>query len=282
MHRKRTLLFVLLPAPVIAGILFVFAIPAPSGQTKPREIIFELNRPIRTVARESGATGFGKRNLHGLISYDLGGQRASTVFKYNQPGYEITWDKVFAFTMYADSRYTPDAQVNTITLQHDRFESLEEMKALVDQTIAQFQAGKWERYLSNDEPRVSGRSSLLDEHDELRDLILYPDPAYVIPDEDWPAIARKTIYWRWTGDGVSAELHVTGSGQILGHAHLKFEDIAHRQYVNLKNWALDLGKTQEWGWNIHRHEVDAPILERRERDRRIEARALERGDQIVP
>jgi len=210
------------------------------------------------------------------------GQRASTVFKYNQPGYEITWDKVFAFTMYADSRYTRDAQVNTISLQHDRFESLAEMKMLVDKTLAQFQAGKWQRYISNDEPRVTGRSSLLDEHDKLRDHILYPDPAYVIPAEDWPAIAQKSIYWRWTGDGVRAELYLSGSSSMLGHVHLEFEDIAHRQYANLKNWVLDLGKAQEWGWNIHRHEVDAPVLERQERDRRIEARALERGDQIVP
>jgi len=280
MHRKRTLLFVLLPAPVIAGVLFVFAIPAPTGQTKPREIVFELNRPIRTVARESGATGFGKRNYHGLISYDLGGQRASTVFKYNQPGYEITWDKVFAFTMYADSHYTRDAEVNTISLQHDRFESLEEMKVLVDQTIAQFQAGKWERYLSNDEPRVSGRSSLLDEHDKLQGTILYPDPAYVIPDEDWPTIARKSIYWRWTGDGVHAELHVTGSGQILGHAHLTFEDIAHRQYILLKERARSVRRDQKYGWDMYRY--DETGRERREANRRIEARALERGDHIVP
>jgi len=109
---------------------------------------------------------------------------------------------------------------------------------------------------------------------------LYPDPAYVIPDEDWPAIARNTIYWRWTGDGVRAELHVTSSGQILGHAHLRFEDIAHQQYNLLKERARRVRRDQKYGWDMYRYAEAG--RERREANRRIEARALERGDHIVP
>jgi len=278
----RVLFLMLFSSFILAGVIFA----RPDGEkSMPDKILFDLNRNIAAVAKESGTSRFEKQNRYGLVSYGLVALPESTVFKYCRPGYEISWNRVFAFTMYADDGYSQDLHVDTVDLQHHgEFDSLGELKVFVEQTIAQFQAGKWERHFLEDTyPRVTGRSSLLDEHDQLRYLDS-PDPAYNIPLEDWPTIVNKGIYWYWMGDGVRAELSVSASGSEIERNHydvtLSFEDEAHVQYINQKNAERLLKRAQERGWPIpDPKEIRQEQMEARQR---IEARALERGDQVLP
>jgi len=266
---------------ILAGALFVNV----NEKIAMSEILFDLNRNIAAVAKESGASGFEVRNRYGLVSYGLVVIPEDTVFKYRRPGYEIAWSRVFAFMMYSDDGYSKNLHVDRVRLQHRmRFNSIGEVKALIEKTIVQFQAGKWERHFLEDTyPRVTGRSSLLDENDQFR-YFDSPDPAYSIPLEDWPTIANKGISWYWLGDGVLAELSLSASSSAIEKNHyditLVFEDEGYVQFINQINAERDLKEAKENGWPIpNPEEIRRKEMAARQR---IEARALERGDQVLP
>jgi len=315
----RRLPVVLLPALILAGMLCACA--DTHTNTVPAEVAFGLGRNIATVAGESGLSGFEIKQRYddevSEVMYELALLPVNTVFKYNHPGCQIAWDKVHAISLYANEHYGEDVPVLKVKLEHRMSlgaQSHAEVKALVDKTIAQFQAGKWQRYFVEDiYPRVTGRSSLLNEDDQYPPHIHSPDPEYVIPAEDWPAIASNGITWYWIGDGVRAWLRVLASEHYYA-IHLHFEDDGYVRNIVLNKREEQVRKARErdvrpdivYLDTIERNQENArrqahpqpvrqargacedvyymlkPHCEQLEARQRMEARALERGDQVVP
>ncbi len=195
-------------------------------------IVFDIGRDIVEVAKKSGAPKYVVRDIDGLISYDLPGIPESIAFRYQRSGYEISVDKVFSFTLYADKENNNGLAVETAALQllTDEIKSHSAAKILTESLIAQFQGGKWKRHIADLCPAVSGRSSFLDENGEAGQIFGCPlDQSYRLSSDEWLQLMRETQHYIWIGDGVLARLTVGFSDDRRGITYaigLEFEDFA--------------------------------------------------------
>lgn len=251
------------------------------------EIRFDLNQDIVETAKGSGVPEFSVRNINGLVSYSVDGIPVEIPCRFTRKGYEISWQPLFAFTMYADRKWDGRLAVHTVHLQlRDRSFSDAEAKRFVEQTIAQFQRGQWKRYADPEwDVLLTGRSSILDESGNIRRILMTIDPAYRIPDEDWGKVVAASPTWRWVGDGVLATLEVDNSPGVDGkpayRMDLAFELLDIKLKQDAENLAREKKKGDAKGWGTSaRYEADKKIVD--ERNKRLIANAIERGDSVVP
>jgi hypothetical protein len=184
----------------------------------------------------------------------------------------------------ADRNTNPDLIVENVELQlGTKHMTHTAVHAFVEQTIAQFQRGKWQRYCNPEwEVLLTGRSSLLDVHGKISDSLYTIDPNYAIPPEDWPTVAAAHPIWRWIGDGVFVELSVSGSEGGLGLVYdisLTFEIFAIRLKRKAELLADDLQKGDAKGWNSTA-EYEAEKKKRAALNRRLIENAIKRGDSV--
>lgn len=284
MIRRRTLLLWL--AGSATGGLSGFACYAKLSSQKPAEIQFDLGKNIVGTAKASGVPSFQVSETAGLIDYSIDGIPKTVPARYVRSGYEISWSPIFAFTMYADRDISPNLLVETVSLQFDNrtIKTHAEAQAFVEQTIAQFQRGKWQRYFDPErDVLLTGRSSLLDEHGKIASVPMTIDPAYKIPAEDWPAVAEAIAIWRWVGDGVLASLRVSGSVGSLGLSYdisLDFDLLDVKLKRDAENLAQRLKEGDAKGWNsTAKHEADK--VKRAALNKRLIENAIKRGDTVV-
>ena len=254
----------------------------------PITITFDLDHNIHETAKNSGipVKAFGTRRVNNTFSYHLVNLNRAVKLTYNRPGYEITWDGVFAFTMYANQKRSDNLNVDSITLQqHGDFPSHEAARAFIEQTIEQFQNGNWERYFRDHDTRVTGRSSLLDGEGNILRVIKNVDPAYKIPDEDWIPLLRKTLFWRWIGDGIVAELSAKfspiGPDSTSYTIFLKFDNEAIKNQIYAENLENELKAGDAKGRNAT-VEYEQGLLDLQRKNAQLEAAAIARGDSVVP
>ncbi|AMM23659.1 hypothetical protein [Variovorax sp. PAMC 28711] len=251
-----------------------------------QEIKFDLGNNIHETAKASGAPSFQKSETAGLIDYSVAAVPDTIPAHYTRAGYEIVWRPIFAFAMYADRDRGTDLRVETVTLQLSRIlKTHEQAQAFVEQTLAQFNKGKWQRYSELEwYTLLTGRSSLLDEQGRLSDELMALDPDYKIPAEDWPLVVKKGPIWRWVGDGVIAKLKVNeygteerGLDYSLG---LQFDlvDIANAR--DAEDLARRLKEGDAKGWNST-VEHEANKKKAAARIKRLEENAIQRGDSVV-
>lgn len=277
--RRRSLLG--LAATAAAG-AYIYNKEKPMTQVR-----FDLEKNIVETAKNSGIPIFNTRQVSKIVSYSIVDVPPIVQFIYTRPGFEIKWNGVFAFTMYADNSRSTELKVETINLQnHSDFSSHEEAKAFIEETIAQFQRGNWKRYFSKTNPRVTGRSSILDENDKIIEMFPAIDPDYKIPASEWIDFVSKPKYWRWIGDGIQATLDVSSSGTRSDgkspdyDVNLDFDVAAIAQEIADRNQAEDLKDGDEKGWNSTA-EHEAKLRKNMERRKRLEANAIKRGDRVV-
>jgi hypothetical protein len=254
---------------------------------KMQEIKFELGRNIVETARESGVPKFQARDVAGLVSYSVDGIPREIPAHYARPGYEVRWQPVFAFTMYSDRDRNAALPVETAVLQlHADFTTDEAAQAFTEQTVAQFQKGKWKRYADPEwDVLLTGRSSYLDEAGQVSSSATgAPDPAYKIPKEDWPTVA-SSLHLRWIGDGVVAELTVNNSPGVDGkpayRMGIEFELLDAMLKRDAANGAQKRKEGDAKGWNST-NKYEAGKKARAEEMKRLIANALKRGDAVVP
>ena len=256
------------------------------GGQKLTEIKFDLGKNIIDTAKASGVPSFQVSETAGLIDYSVNGIPKDVLAYYTRPGYEINWRPIFAFTMYADRDISPNLSVETVSLQFDNrtIKTHAEAQALVEQTIAQFQRGKWQRYSDPEwDVLLTGRSSLLDEHGKIASVPMTIDPAYKIPAEDWPAVAEAISIWRWVGDGVLASLRVSGSVGSLGLSYdisLDFDLLDVKLERDVENLAQKLKEGDAKGWNSTA-QYEADKKNRAALNKRLIENAVKRGDAVV-
>ncbi|WP_426400260.1 hypothetical protein ACN9M1_19815 [Ralstonia sp. R-29] len=250
------------------------------------EIKFDLGKNIVDTAKASGVPSFQVSETAGLIDYSINGIPKDVVAYYTRPGYEINWRPIFAFTMYADRDISPNLSVETATLQFDNrtVKTHAEAQALIEQTIAQFQRGKWQRYSDPEwDVLLTGRSSMLDEHGHIGGELNTIDPAYKIPAEDWPLVADESPTWRWVGDGVLASLHVLGYKSSSGLDYtitLDFDLLDVKLKRDAENLAQKHKAGDAKGWNSTA-QYEADKKNRAALNKRLIENAIKRGDAVV-
>ena len=256
------------------------------GSQKLAEIQFDLGKNIVETAKASGVPRFQVSNTAGYIDYSVAPVPEAIPAHYMRAGYEIIWQPIFAFTMNADKDIDPALLVETVSLQlnNDKYETHHEAQALVEQTIAQFQRGKWQRYFDPEwDVLLTGRSSLLDEHGQIASVPMTIDPAYKIPPQDWPALAEKRPTWRWVGDGVLASLRVSGSVGSLGLSYdisLDFDLLDVKLKRDAENLAQKRKEGDAKGWNSTA-KYEAEKKNSAALNKRLIENAIKRGDTVV-
>ena len=143
---------------------------------------------------------FRTRDIAGLVSYSVNNIPSHLPLRYAKQGYEVTWQPVFAFTMYADRDIHPDLKTEKIRLTLDSSGMQDaQAQAFVEATIAKFQKGKWQRYADPDyEVMLTGRSSILDEQGNLASVFAAIDPNYKLSPDDWTLVARRSSIWTFS------------------------------------------------------------------------------------
>lgn len=252
-----------------------------------QEIKFDLGKDIVETASGSGVPQFSSDNINGYISYSVNQIPAGIPAHFTRHDYEIVWQPLFAFTMYADEKRFADRRVQSVDLQLDnKIRSHEAAQAFVEQTIAQFAKGKWQRYVDPVwHAMLTGRSSILTEAGQIDTTLSAIDPAYKIPSEDWLKVMRGTPSWLWVGDGVVAELSCAfdifkeGEPPVY-RMSLEFELLDVKLKRAAENEARDLKAGDAKGWNSTAKLAIAK-KERAALLRRLEANATKRGDSVV-
>ncbi|WP_316675919.1 hypothetical protein [Ralstonia chuxiongensis] len=280
LNRRHFMMLAVLP---IMGSLLGCTKSAGEGMT---EIRFDLGKNIVDTARASGVPAFATDNIDGYISYSVSPVPDAVVAHYTREGFEIRWHPIFSLAMRADEKRFPDRRVQSVSLllNDKSIKTNAEAQTLVEQTIAQFQRGKWQRYYDPEsEVLLTGRSSLLNENGQFARFPRTIDPAYKIPAEDWPAVVQQGPIWRWVGDGVLAELSVKGDVGTAGlnyDVRLRFDllDVALKR--DAENLEQQLKEGDAKGWNsTAEHEADKK--KRVELNKRLIENAIKRGDAVV-
>ena len=253
-----------------------------------QEIKFELGKNIVDTARLSGVPQFESDDVNGSISYSVAGFSSTIPARFAKPDYEIVWQPLFAFTMYTNRRRDPSLAVYKVSLQlKNHLTSHVAAQAFVEQTIAQFAKGKWQRYHDPVwDVLLTGRSSMLDVAGQIATTVMTIDPAYKVPTADWPVLAKSGPIWRWVGDGVLASLTVGFSERETSTVpqysmDLEFEllDIYTKRLAENGDQKRKEGDAK--GWNSTA-KYEAGKKERAELNKRLIANAIKRGDQVVP
>ncbi|MDP9994672.1 hypothetical protein J2W28_005155 [Variovorax boronicumulans] len=251
---------------------------------KMQEIKFDLGRDITETARTSGVPSFQTETVDTSVIYSINALPAVIPARYTRAGYEVAWKPLFAFTLWADK--SNNSIVDHVVLQLDSgFKTHEEAQAFVEQTIAQFQNGKWQRYYNPEwDTLLTGRSSFLNEAGGIESAPMTIDPAYKILPAEWHALIKKTPTWRWVGDGVLASLGVSELGNsergLDYRMSLEFDLLDVKLRRNKENEARELAQGDAKGWNstakrAEEKKASAAL------NKRLEANAVKRGDSVV-
>lgn len=257
------------------------------GMKQMSEIKFNLGQNIVETARQSGIPKFSVDKVNGSIFYSKNQIPVDIPVRYTRAGYEIIISPLFAFTLYADEKLQNNLEVTEATLQisQQAFHSHVAAQAFVQDILRQFKAGKWTRHISEFCPAVSGRSTLLDENGKLNIRgNCSPDPDYQLSDEEWLALMAVGKVYRWTGDGVIAQLSVRYSDDSRGITYsifLEFENLSLQRQRQAKAVADRIEEGERKGWSTVA-EAAADKVKTGAQIKLLEDNALKRGDKIVP
>lgn len=267
-----------------AGLIFAGAlISLTTGANKMDEITFDLGKNIHEIAKKSGAPRFQVEHYDEIISYDLSSIPNDIPIRFNRPHFEFASAGVFGITMYATKG--GGEAVERLEIQYrDAFKSHAAAKSHVEALLAQFQAGKWQRYVAPGCSGATGRSAFLDEKGAIvsgSECSL--DPSYRLSDEDWVATMQSGEY-DWYGDNLLARLSIFFIDRPEGpdytillyieNATIKLNRDNTQRDARLKEGDAKGWKSTQDYWNTFKKTA--------QRMRRQEAAAVARGDKITP
>jgi hypothetical protein len=274
MSKRRILPWLGLTALIVAGIV-VYSIH--EGNTV-RVARFDLDRNIVDTARKTGLRHFDVTNDFGWIEYDAADVPKHAVLKFDRPGLEIVWPSPFAFTLGTDHNRDKDDHVRVAVLQLSNrlLQSPAQARAFVEDTLAQFARGKWQRFIPEGCPRVTGRSSFLDASGAVDEIGVCPiDPAYRIPSESFVALLAQPRRWMWHSGDVRAEFtldHMTIIDHEVYTGSLEFQTDEYNRVADASMAERDLRSPAE--------RIADEKRERKSLDA-LEAAAVRRGDRVL-
>jgi hypothetical protein len=250
-----------------------------------QEINIDLGRDIVETARSSGAPEFQAQKVNNTIIYSVAAIPPQRPVRFARGGYEITWGPAFGLKLYGSALRGSIADAASISLDSN-ITSHEAAQAFVEQTIAQFAKGKWQRYHDPVwDVLLTGRSSYLDEAGVVNATATGAvDPAYKVPAKEWPTIANQGVRWYWVGDGVLATLYVINmpdsGGKLDYRLNLDFELLDAYTQTLERNESEKRKAGDAKGWNSTA-KYEASKKERAELNKRLIANAIKRGDQVM-
>lgn len=246
-------------------------------------IKFGLGKNIHETAKQSGAPRYATRNVAGLVSYKLIDLPPEVALVYDVPGYQITSSPIFAFTLYADEDSNNNLAVEAASLQFNTYavNSHESAKDFVEQLIAQFHKGGWKRFVPELCPAVTGRSSFLDENEQVNQIWNCPlDPKHKIAMDDWMKLMLMTQNYQWIDHGVLATLTVGFSDDSRGITYsirLEFDDFSVKTRRERTSEREELEKSDAQGRNSTAKHF-AGMVKAKARIIELEKNSIRRGD----
>ena len=276
---KKTIIAV-----ALAGALNIIA-AMKTGDTTMQDIKFSLGKNIAATAEATKIAEFRVSNVDGMIEYSVLQIPPEMVVVFQHPGQDIKIKSVFGLTLDADRKRTPDDIVHraSVSITGREVKSHAAGRAVVDDLIAQFEKGKWKRYIAARCPAVTGRSSFLDESGSIDSHGCAIDPQYKFNSDEWNKIFAQTGDFEWTGDGIYASLSVGYDDDIRGITYnilITFRDYKTMLTENFENEQRKNELGAQKGWNSsanaaeNKKKIAARIIV-------LEKNALKRGDTIV-
>ena len=250
-----------------------------------KEIRVDLGRNIVDTARDSGVPEFAVQKVNTTILYSVSAIPPELPVRFARSGLEVTWEPVFGLSLFANEANQSLTETISLSLR-DVLKTDIAAHAFVEQTIGQFQKGKWRRYYDPTwETLLTGRSSFLDQQGKITSPASTIDPAYKIEASDWLTLVGGGAMWRWVGDGVLARLSVdadrgTGTAPPTYRIDLDFDLLDVKLRQDEDNAAERRKEGDAKGQNA------TADYERSKKDRleilkALEANALKRGDSVV-
>lgn len=250
------------------------------------EIRFVLNKNIVETARRSGVSQYSTRDIQGFIAYSINNIPAHISAGYEQPGYEIGFAPLFAFTMHADKNNQNNLGVENATLQFSSkpYKTHEDGKRFAEKVIAQMNGKKWRRYIEELCPAVTGRSAFLDAEGKLGQVAGCPlDPGYTLTKDEWITMMREEQRYQWIGDSVLATFRIAYSEDSRGITYkffMEFDDFSIKKRKDEQRIQLSLKEGDEKGWGSTERQQKS-TESTREMIKILEANAIKRGDHVI-
>ena len=251
-----------------------------------RAIEFGIGRDIKETANLSGVVSYSVQNIDGLLIYDANGLSSDAIARYQSVGYEISFSPLFSLTLYADKKSGGGPLVQTAALQASTraITSHAAARAFVEGVIKQFQNGRWERYVENLCPAVTGRSSILDEAGRVAQTDACPlDLGYKLTDDEWKQLMQSTQSYQWIGDGVLAKFSVSYNdfGRGIDYSiDLDFDAFEQKKQRDEAENRRRLAEGDAKGWRSTEKHLRY-IATAKERLVILEENAVKRGDKVV-
>ena len=223
-------------------------------EEKMQEIRFTLGKNIVATAKATGVPQFNVDNVDGSIQYSASQIPLTTPVVYDYPGYEIRIQPTFSLTLDADHTRSPSDLVHrvSVSIPGKHVKSHAAGRALAENLIAQFNNGRWKRYISPTCPSVTGRSSYLDETGDITSSNCAIDPHHKFTADDWLKLFSQTRDFAWIGEGVLANLRIGYSDDTRGITYgirVTFDDYKTMLATDAEIEARDNKTGDEKGWN---------------------------------
>jgi len=206
-----------------------------------------------------------------------------TAFNVGPKGAEVAIEDVVSVMLTTDQR-RDNGRMHGLDLELNgrSIKSHQHAQQLTEKLIGQFQRGKWQRFISNSCPRVTGRSTLLGLSGTVDDRrVACPiDPALKLTLEEFSHLSSGGLVWTWIADGRIAKLEVDSS------THGASSTPAYS--INLSFELKDAYEFYDQQWHVERRKdvgdadfLAAEILGASEL-KQLEEAAIKRGDSILP
>ena len=293
--RKRSLAIIGLLAAVALGVVGLTMARNDMKENAAEKVFeFQLGKPLEATVKQTTLPLSGQNNW-GMINAGVVGLADGVYGRYAEPGYELKLGPLAGIEFYADTNRYPDKKVETVqvTFRLKHISTPQQVYDYVYGLIAQFQGGKWKRYIPEVCPRLQGKSSILDQQEikamsnpELKNFMALGcpiDPAYKPELEKWMPLARDGQLYLWHDEqGKIAVLDIGVSepnpdgtfGVSDVRINLEFE-LEEVMLANEKgNLGADLKKP--WGARVAKVEIE----KRRIRDV-LETMAVKRGEPLA-
>ncbi|MBT9568220.1 MAG: hypothetical protein IV085_07960 [Thiobacillus sp.] len=301
MRKRSWVIMGLLAAVVLGGVGLTIARNGMEESAAEKVFEFQLGKTMEATANQTRLPLSGG-NTNGLLDAGYMGFPDNVYGRYVEPGYELKLGPLFGIRFYSDTKRYLDKKTETVTLSFDldHITTPQQAYDYVYDLIAQFQRGKWKRYIPEECPRLQGKSSILNP-EEIRALSLPVAPelknfiglgcpidaAYKPELDKWMplAIAGELQYLWHDEHGKIAKLDIdlsepnsdgTFVNQGVSSVRIDLEFELEEVMLATKKWHLEDDLKKPWGERVAKVEIE----KRRIRDV-LEEIAVKRGEQLA-
>ena len=272
---------------------------AKNYEAEEKIILFDIGLTPDETAKKTRLKLSGQ-NTDGYIDFGYAGFPDGVYARLDNPGYEINVGPLFAIDFCADTKKRKISHAVTFSLDLKHITTPRQTYDYVYGLIAQFQRGKWKRYIPEVCPRLQGKSSILNQEEilalslpvapELKNFIGLGcpiDAAYKPELAQWMplAIAGELQYLWHDGHGKIAKLDIglsepnsdgTFVNQGVSSVRIDLEFELEEAMLATQKWHLEDDLKKPWGARVAKVEIE----KRRIRDV-LEAMAVKRGEPLA-